>query len=161
MIALGFDPGYGQHNVTGWAVIDTEGACVVARGKLKATGVTDDERLASLVNQVAAVIRAQACDVCVYELPVHGPNQRSIAGLARVCGVILACATLRGLPCVSVQPAEAKQALTGRGNATKQDMIAAAWRQFALQGALCDAEADAIGIALAGEAHMREARHVR
>jgi Holliday junction resolvasome RuvABC endonuclease subunit len=161
VIVIGCDPGFGVRNVTGWAVVDTANDTVLARGTLKATGDGDDARLASLVSPLREVIDQahflQHVELCAYELPVHGPNQRTIAGLARVCGLILACATLAALPCVSVQPASAKLALTGKGNADKRAMIAAAWQQFGLHGALTDAEADAIGIALAGAAQWMEA----
>jgi len=158
MIVLGFDPGFGQRNATGCAMVDTTTQQMLVRLAQPATGKGDSVRLASLVKPIQAAIAEAGrlgAELCVYELPVHGPNQRTIAGLARVCGIILACATLADLPCVNVQPAEAKLALTGWGNADKHAMIAAAWLQFGLRGNITDAEADAIGIALAGANKMR------
>jgi Holliday junction resolvasome RuvABC endonuclease subunit len=139
--------------------MDTDTDTVIERRALRAHGGPDDERLASLVVPICAACtnaKAVGAVLCACELPVHGPNLRTIAGLARVAGVILAAATLVDLPCVSVQPAEAKQALTGRGNADKHQMLDAAWRQFGLTGKLTDAEADALGIALAGAAKWQE-----
>lgn len=159
MILIGFDPGFGQHNATGLAILDLDAGTVIDRRALRATGTTDDARLASLVVGICAACTdaaALGATLCACELPVHGPNQRAITGLAKVAGIVIAGATLVGLPCVSVQPAEAKLALAGRGNATKQDMLKAAWQQFGLTGQLTDAEADAIGIALAGAAKWKE-----
>ena len=167
MIALGFDPGFGLRNCTGWALVDTGEQKVLARGTVKATGDGDDKRVGSLVGQVMDVCQkapritnlASGQDVtvlCAYELPFRGPNQRTVAGLARVCGVIHTCAVQCGMVVVSVQPAEAKIALTGYGAADKRQMVAAARMQFGLEGQLTDAEADAIGIALAGAAKAME-----
>jgi len=74
---------------------------------------------------------------------------RKLQGLA---GVLEMVATREGLECVEVQPAEVKQALTGKGNAKKPEMIAAAralgFDPFVMRSNGEDAsdEADALGV---------------
>lgn len=74
---------------------------------------------------------------------------RKLQGLA---GVLEMVAHREGLECVEVQPAEAKQALTGKGNAKKPEMIAAAralgFDPFVMRvnGEDASDEADALGV---------------
>lgn len=66
---------------------------------------------------------------------------------------VLAWAEAWALPVVTVGVAAAKIALTGRGNATKEQMVAGAHRAFGgLPETLTDDEADAMGVALAADA---------
>lgn len=74
---------------------------------------------------------------------------RKLQGLAGVTEMV---AHREGLPCHEVQPAEVKQALTGKGNAKKHEMVAAC-RAFGLkpdtymhEGKPASDEADAFGV---------------
>jgi len=76
---------------------------------------------------------------------------RKLNGLAGVTEMV---AHREGLPSAEVQPAQVKQALTGRGNAKKHEMVAAC-RAFGLspqtytfEGRLASDEADAFGVFL-------------
>lgn len=83
---------------------------------------------------------------------------RKLQGLAGVTEMV---AHRQGLPCHEVQPAEAKQALTGKGNAKKPAMVADC-RAFGLSpktyiqdGGLASDEADAFGVWLCAIRHRR------
>jgi hypothetical protein len=74
---------------------------------------------------------------------------RKLQGLA---GVLEMVAHREGLACHEVQPAEAKQALTGKGNAKKHEMVAACRgyglepKTYIVDGLPASDEADAFGV---------------
>lgn len=71
---------------------------------------------------------------------------------ARVSGAVLAVVAERGLLWVEIAPAQAKQALTGKGNASKADMKQAA-------GLSDEHQADAYALAIAAS-KMRVTKEV-
>jgi Holliday junction resolvasome RuvABC endonuclease subunit len=78
-------------------------------------------------------------DLVVIESPV-GRFAKALIPQARVSGVVLAELSRRNLAWTEISPAQAKKALTGKGTATKPQMIAAA-------PAGCDEhQADAYGL---------------
>lgn len=80
-------------------------------------------------------------------------TSRKLQGLAGMTEVV--CTRL-GLPCHEVQPAEAKQALAGKGNAKKWEMVAGARllgldpKTYIVDGEEASDEADASGVWLHG-----------
>lgn len=83
-------------------------------------------------------------DVIAIESPVARFGGAVIAQ-ARVSGALLCAASLKGLMVVEVAPQLAKKALTGKGNASKVDMMTAAWPRYGVRG---EHAADALGVAL-------------
>lgn len=63
-----------------------------------------------------------------------------------VSGAIRALLAERDLAVCDVSPADCKKALTGKGNASKVDMMCAAWPHYGVRG---EHAADALGVALA------------
>jgi len=155
LVWVGIDPGYGERNATGWAIVDD--AYLLACGTLRVHGHDDDLRLRDLAEQLRSTLdieipagRAWACGC---ELPIFGPNLRVIATLGRINGIVTGYCAERGRRIYSVQPTSAKMALTGSGAADKEQMIRAAQQQFTQYVRVQhDAEADAVGIALAARA---------
>ena len=93
---------------------------------------------------VAAYLDQQAdVDIVAIEAPV-ARYANALIPQARVSGAVLAVVAARGLLWVEVSPAEAKQALTGKGNATKGEMIA-------VSGLSDEHQADALGLAMAAQ----------
>lgn len=90
-----------------------------------------------------------------YEASWVGENVQTARKLGLVGGAVITAATLNGLAVREVQPKNAKRALTGAGNATKEDMIIAARQQFGLD-AISEHEADAIGVALETYAQLQQ-----
>lgn len=84
-------------------------------------------------------------DVLAIESPVARFGSAVIAQ-ARVSGALLCAASLRSLLVVEVAPQLAKKALAGKGNASKVDMMCAAWPRYGVRG---EHAADALGVALA------------
>lgn len=87
--------------------------------------------------------RYPVIDCIAVEAPVARFASAVIAQ-SRVAGAILALAGQRNIPLVEVSPAAAKRALSGQGNATKEEMQARA-REYGVQG---EHAADALGVAL-------------
>jgi Holliday junction resolvasome RuvABC endonuclease subunit len=155
LVWVGIDPGYGERNATGWAIVDD--AYLLACGTLRVHGGDDDVRLQSLAEQLHSTLDANIPATrewgCGCELPIFGPNMRVIATLARINGLVTGYCAERGRRVYSVQPSAAKLALTGNGAADKTAMIRAAQQQFPQYVRVAhDAEADAVGIALAARA---------
>jgi Holliday junction resolvasome RuvABC endonuclease subunit len=91
--------------------------------------------------------------VLAVEQQILGRNVQSLTDTSILVGRLTQLADVRGLDWVLVKPAQAKQALTTRGNASKDQMVAMAHAH----GVVFDREAkpsreaiaDALGIALA------------
>lgn len=81
------------------------------------------------------------------ECPWVGNNIQTALKLGEAKGIIRCMALWKGLLVVDISPAEAKKALTGKGNATKEDMLRVA--QGLRPEVETHDEADAIGVALA------------
>lgn len=90
-------------------------------------------------------------DLVVIESPIvifKKPN--GVIPQARVSGAVLAALDKESLAWIELKPKEAKKALTGRGDAKKSDMIAAA--EHATGKTLNEHQADAYGLWKAGMA---------
>ncbi len=156
MIVLGIDPGLTKENPTGIAVIETDGdgelvySCTVYAPKK----VLWTARLNLIIDSLRKItIDFPSIALVAYEYPFIGRNSQSTIKLAHVCGV---CYTL-GRPCQMVFPTQAKVALTGNGKADKAAMVKMARSMF---GASVTKDiADAIGIAMGGEAIYRRAQY--
>lgn len=89
-------------------------------------------------------------DLVVFEEPV-GKFAKSIIPQAHVQGAVLALLSERQLAWAKIAPAAAKKALTGRGNATKDEMMTMA-RLSTGKHIIDEHAADAYGLWLAAKA---------
>lgn len=111
--------------------------------------------IAARCRQAAAWVKGQLwlfsdIDFVVVESPV-ARFAKAVIPQARVSGAVLALLSTAGLAWHEVPPMVGKQALTGRGNAKKIDMIIAAQKRR--PGVAFDEHrADALGLWLAGRA---------
>ncbi|MFH0900781.1 MAG: crossover junction endodeoxyribonuclease RuvC [Pseudomonadota bacterium] len=119
---LGVDPG---SRVTGYAVVCAEGEPVPRLSylecgvlKVKADAPVE-QRLAEIAQGLNEVIGEFRPDVVAVEDAFHAINARSAIALGQARGAILAVAGMAGLPVHTYSPAVVKQAVTGRGRATK------------------------------------------
>lgn len=155
MIVLGIDPGLTKENPTAIAVVDTDAMSIIHCHDVYAPARTDwTERLALVVTSLqVTVANMSSIELVCYEQPFLGKNVQSTIKLAHICGV----AYTLGRPCQTVSPIEAKIALTRNRKASKDDMIMMAKRVF---NTTCTKDqADAAGVALAGEAIYRRAQY--
>lgn len=121
-IIIGIDPGtvimgYGVIKVTGQQIelLETD---VLKLSKYKDIF----ERLHQIHLKVGAVIEAHHPDELAIEAPFFGKNVQSMLKLGRAQGVAIATAMAHGLPVTEYSPKKVKQAITGNGNADKEQI---------------------------------------
>lgn len=123
-IIMGIDPGT---NCAGWGVVE------VCGGQMRSLGLGDIEmhrlgdpyaKLGRLFEEVSALIERFAPDEVALESPFFGENVQSMLKLGRAQGVAMAAALSRGLPVFEYAPRRIKQAITGQGGASKQQVAA-------------------------------------
>ncbi len=123
MVILGIDPGTAT---TGFGVVaeDAGGeACLVRCGVITTEpGTPMPERLLTIHQQVAALIREHAPDALAVEALFFGRNVTTALTVGQARGVVLLAAAQAGLPVYEYKPAEVKQALSGYGGADKRQM---------------------------------------
>lgn len=125
----------------GW-VIYTAGT-VRDQGTISLTGKDIADRCRQAFAAVGLMIEAHPDIDCVaIESPV-ARFAKAVIPQARVSGAVLARAALFGLHTIEVTPSQAKRALTGAGNASKEEMMKAA----ACYGVSGEHASDALGIA--------------
>lgn len=122
MIILGIDPGT---NYTGYGVLEVAGGrprCVVL-GYIELNKIKDTyQKLRYIFERVAALVEEYKPDEVALESPFFGENVQSMLKLGRAQGVAMAAALTRGVPVFEYAPRRVKQAITGRGGATKEQV---------------------------------------
>lgn len=123
-IILGIDPG---SNVTGFGVIAVSGTKirVVDMGIFKMPKTDDHfEKLKDIFRSTLSVIeRCQPTEFAV-EAPFYGNNVQSMLKLGRAQGVAISAALSKDLPVFEYSPRKVKQAITGNGAASKEQVAA-------------------------------------
>lgn len=121
---LGIDPGT---NVMGYAILDTVGkkSEVVALDVLKMKNCEDHTaKLKMIFDGVSEVVSTYQPQVLAIEEPFYGKNVQSMLKLGRAQGVAMAACLRYGLPVYEYSPRRVKQAITGNGNAAKEQVAA-------------------------------------
>lgn len=120
---LGIDPGT---NVLGFAVIDAEasGMQVVEMGVLTFAHISDDHtvKLRYIFEQVQDLIQQHKPTEMAIEAPFFGKNVQSMLKLGRAQGVAIAAGMVNNLSITEYMPKKIKQAITGNGNASKEQV---------------------------------------
>ncbi len=121
-IVMGIDPGT---NTTGYGIVRTDGRrmqCVVL-GDIDLHRIGDPYRkLGRIFERVCALIEAYRPDEVALESPFFGENVQSMLKLGRAQGVAMAAALSKGLPVSEYAPRRIKQAITGQGSASKEQV---------------------------------------
>lgn len=123
-IILGIDPGT---NVLGYGLISVCGK----ETKMLAMGVIDMRRvndvylkLGRIYERIMGIIDAFHPDELAIEAPFFGKNVQSMLKLGRAQGVVIAAAIARQIPICEYAPMQIKQAITGTGAASKEQVAA-------------------------------------
>lgn len=121
---LGIDPGT---NITGYSIIIAEGR----NCKMITSGIFDlrkepdhQSKLKEIFLQVQEVIETYLPQHLAVEAPFYGKNVQSMLKLGRAQGVTMAAAMTMGLEIHEYAPKKIKQAITGNGNASKEQVAA-------------------------------------
>ncbi len=123
-IILGIDPGT---NLLGYGIIHILD-CEV---KMEAMGVIDMRRvsdiylkLGRIYERTMGIIDSFKPDELAIEAPFFGKNVQSMLKLGRAQGVAIAAAISRDVPIHEYAPKSIKQAITGNGQASKEQVAA-------------------------------------
>ncbi len=119
---IGIDPGT---NVMGYAIIDVEGnsAKAVLLGTVQMSKEPDHyARLHRIHTRLDIIIDDFKPDEMAIEAPFFGKNVQSMLKLGRAQGICMASALARGIPVKEYAPTKVKQAITGNGGATKEQV---------------------------------------
>lgn len=121
---LGVDPGT---NITGYGIIEVDGI----KCKLITMGVFDlrkepdhQSKLKEIFLQLQEVIETYLPSQLAVEAPFYGKNVQSMLKLGRAQGVAMAAAMTMGLEINEYAPKKIKVAITGSGNASKEQVAA-------------------------------------
>lgn len=120
---LGIDPGT---NVLGFALIDADKRhiTVLEIGVVTFAHLTDDHtvKLRYIFEQVQDLIRQYTPTEMAIEAPFFGKNVQSMLKLGRAQGVAIAAGMVNGLATTEYLPKKIKSAITGNGNASKEQV---------------------------------------
>lgn len=121
-IILGIDPGT---TIMGYGVIKVVGN----KASMLAMGVIDLRKyksqylkLGKIFERVSGIIEAYLPDELAIEAPFFGKNVQSMLKLGRAQGVAIAAAIHRDIPITEYAPLKIKMAITGQGQASKEQV---------------------------------------
>ena len=121
---LGIDPGT---NVTGYAIVEKrgQGYALVTTGVFDLRKHTDHQtKLKEIFLQLQDLVEAYMPSHLAIEAPFYGKNVQSMLKLGRAQGVAMAAGITMGLEIFEYSPKKIKLAITGNGNASKEQVCA-------------------------------------
>jgi crossover junction endodeoxyribonuclease RuvC len=144
---IGIDPG---SRTTGYGVIDHSGVrtCYVDCGCIDALGETMSKRLRSIFEGVQEVIDRHRPEQMAIEQVFMHRNAASALKLGQARSAAMLAAELRLVDVNEYTPAQIKQAVTGRGRGSKEQVQHMVRILLALAGTPAADAADALAVAL-------------
>lgn len=121
-IILGIDPGT---NIMGYGLIHIQGKKMklINLGVIKLDKLTNHaDKLLRIQKKVDGLIMEYKPDEMAIEAPFFGKNVQSMLKLGRAQGVAIGAALNRDIPFEEYSPRKIKQAITGNGNASKEQV---------------------------------------
>jgi crossover junction endodeoxyribonuclease RuvC len=132
-IILGIDPGT---NIMGYGILKAYGN----KPELVALGIIDlhkiDDhflKLQKIFDRTVGLIDEYHPDELAIEAPFYGKNVQSMLKLGRAQGTAIAAALSRAIPIFEYAPRKIKLAITGQGNASKEQVAAILQRILGLK----------------------------
>lgn len=121
---LGVDPGT---NVMGYAVLRTN----FNKSEVDVLSVIEMKKLEDhyaklkfIYEKINSLIEQYHPDVLAIEAPFYGKNVQSMLKLGRAQGIVIAASLHAGMEVFEYEPRRIKQAITGNGNAAKEQVAA-------------------------------------
>lgn len=156
MRILGIDPGTG---ILGFGVIDTKNrnpVCVDAGVITTPAKTPDSERLHTIYHDLNQIIKDTKPDVIAVEKLFFSQNVTTAMSVAQARGIVLLLGKMHGLELHEFTPQQIKQAMTGYGKATKQQIQEMVRLQLKLKETpKPDDAADALACAITCSMNMR------
>ena len=119
---LGVDPGT---NILGYAIIEIHGKTpkLITHGVIKLKGEEDHQsKLKEIYLQLQEIIETYLPKSMAIEAPFYAKNVQSLLKLGRAQGVAIAAGITMGLNITEYMPKKVKMAVTGNGNASKEQV---------------------------------------
>jgi len=155
-VVVGVDPGTAS---VGLAVVARNGSrpSVTWAGAFRTpAGLAPAERLRRIHDAVAELIVEHEPSALALERLMWGKNVDSAMAVARSSGAIMVAAARAGLPVHEYAPLEVKMAVTGVGNAPKDQVRRALDRVLGVEGVPTQPDAaDAVAVAVC---HLQQSR---
>jgi len=122
-IILGIDPGT---TVMGYGLILVDQQPrLIQLGVVKLHKYKDHhKKLQVIFERTSAIIKTWNPSICAVEAPFFGKNVQSMLKLGRAQGTAIAAAMNEGLEVAEYAPKKIKMAITGNGNASKEQVAA-------------------------------------
>ncbi len=120
---MGIDPGT---VVMGYGIIAVAGKNIrlLEMDVLKMSSKEDTyERLKKIYSTISILIKKHRPNTFAVEAPFFGKNVQSMLKLGRAQGVAIAAAMQHGVDVTEYSPKKVKQAITGNGNANKEQVM--------------------------------------
>lgn len=157
---MGIDPG---SNVMGYGIIRINGNKpeLVTLGVIKTSGFEGHyKKLQYIFTRTLALVEQYQPDEVALEAPFFGKNVQSMLKLGRAQGVAMAAALHHGAPIFEYAPLKVKQAITGMGGASKEQVAFFLKQMFKIQ--ILPKELDATdGLAVAACHHIQQKNPVK
>ena len=152
MIILGIDPG---SRVTGFGIIDNQANSIryVHSGSITITGDSLPEKLGCIFNEISAIIGDYQPAQMSIESVFMSKNADSALKLGQARGAAICAGYQADLAIAEYAPREIKQALVGKGAASKQQVAHMVQRLLGVNRDLQSDEADGLAIAICHAQH--------
>jgi crossover junction endodeoxyribonuclease RuvC len=127
---LGIDPGT---NVMGFAILRTHirNSSIEKIGVVKMPRTADQNtKLTTIYENTQQLIETYHPDILAIEEPFFGKNPQSMLKLGRAQGVVMGACLHAGLQVFEYTPRRVKQAITGKGAASKEQVAAMLHRMY-------------------------------
>lgn len=121
-IIIGIDPGT---NIMGYGILGVKGKkpLLIALGVIDLHKFGDHYlRLGRIYDRVSMLVEQYCPDEMAIEAPFFGKNVQSMLKLGRAQGVAMAAALSKQVPITEYEPRKIKQAITGSGAASKEQV---------------------------------------
>ena len=158
-VILGIDPGT---NFLGYGIIRKQGRKV----EMLAMGIIDLHKVADIYlklgriyERVQGIIDSYLPDEMAIEAPFFGKNVQSMLKLGRAQGVAIAAAMSRQIPIHEYAPLKIKQAITGNGQASKEQVAEMMKRMLHLRDEQMLSYLDATDALAAAYCHYLQSGH--
>lgn len=146
---LGVDPGT---NIMGYALLNTNlnKSEVEVLSVLKMTKLVDPyAKLKYIYEKINGLIEQYHPDILAIEAPFYGKNVQSMLKLGRAQGIVIAASLHAGMEVYEYSPRKIKQAITGNGNASKEQVSAMLCRMYPISQSIEYLDAtDALAVAV-------------
>ena len=146
MRILGIDPGYG---ILGWSIID-DSMKLIDFGVIETSpDIPFENRIYEIHLSLKKIISAYSPDCVAIEKLFFAKNTKTALNVAKAIGAIILTLKMSGLDYFEYTPTQVKQALTGFGRASKNQMQCMIMKIFKIKEIPePDDAADALAVAL-------------